>query len=73
MVGKPQQKGPLRIHTRMREENITLDLQQTGWGKGMDWIRLAQDRKRCRTVVNAVEKSSSSIKCMETLDRLRNY
>jgi hypothetical protein len=39
----------------------------------MDWIRLAQDRKRCRTVVNAVKKNSGSIKCMETLDRLRNY
>jgi hypothetical protein len=57
----------------MMEEIIKLDLQEIGWGMGMDWIRLAQDRKWCRTVVNAGKKSSGSIKCMETLDRLRNY
>jgi hypothetical protein len=40
----------------MMEENITLDLQEIGWGNGIDWIRLAHDRKRYRTVVKAVKK-----------------
>jgi len=35
------------------EGNIKVDLQEVGWG-GMDWIDMAQDRERWRTVVNAV-------------------
>jgi hypothetical protein len=30
-----------------------MDVQEVGWG-GMDWIGLAQDRDRWRTIVNAV-------------------
>jgi hypothetical protein len=29
------------------------NLQEVGWG-GMDWIDVAQDRDRCRALVNAV-------------------
>jgi hypothetical protein len=29
-----------------------MDLRKAGWG--MDWIDLAQDRDRCRALVNAV-------------------
>jgi hypothetical protein len=41
------------------------------WYGGMDWIEPAQDRDRCRYVVNAVMNLSGSIKCGELLDYLR--
>ena len=34
----------------------------------MDWIKLAQDRDRLRTLVNAVMNLIGSIKCGEFLD-----
>jgi hypothetical protein len=36
-----------------REDNITVDTQNVGWGD-IDWIDLAQDMNRWRSVVNAV-------------------
>jgi hypothetical protein len=35
------------------EDNIKMDLRETGWG-GMNWIDPAQDRDQCRAVVNMV-------------------
>jgi hypothetical protein len=34
-------------------DNIKMDLGEVGWD-GVDWIGLAQDRGKWRTVVNAV-------------------
>jgi hypothetical protein len=31
-----------------------MDLREIGWGGGVEWIQLAQDRDRWRAVVNAV-------------------
>jgi hypothetical protein len=31
-----------------------MDLEEIGWGGGVKWIHLAQDRDRWRAVVNAV-------------------
>jgi hypothetical protein len=36
------------------EDNIEIDLREVGWGGGMDWINLAQDRDRRRALVKAV-------------------
>jgi hypothetical protein len=46
------EKRPLGRHRRVWEDNIRMDLQEVGWG--MDWIDMAQDRDRCRALVNAV-------------------
>jgi hypothetical protein len=52
-VGKPERKIPLGKPRRRWEDNIKMDLRETGWG-GMDWIDLAQDRDQWRALVNTV-------------------
>jgi hypothetical protein len=52
-VGKPEGKRPLGRHRRRWEDNIKMDLRETGWG-GMDWIELAQDRDQWKALVNTV-------------------
>jgi len=53
LVGKPEGKRPLGRPGHRWEDNIKMDLQEVGCG-GMDWIELAQDIARWRTLVNAV-------------------
>ena len=53
LVGKPEGKGPLGRSGRRWEDNMKMDLQEVGCGC-RDWIELAQDRDRWRTLVNAV-------------------
>jgi len=45
----------LRVSTRTRrwEDNIKMDLQEVGGGRG-DWMELAQDRDRWRALVGMV-------------------
>jgi len=52
LVRKPEGKRPLRRPRRRWEDNIKLDLREVG-GSG-DWMELAQDRDRWRTLVNTV-------------------
>ena len=53
LVRKPEAKGPLGRLRRRWEDNIKMDIQEVGCG-GMDWIELAQDRDRCRALVNGI-------------------
>jgi hypothetical protein len=53
LVGKPEGKRPLWRPRSRCEDNMRMDLQEVGRGV-MDWIGLAQDRERWRTIVNAV-------------------
>ena len=43
LVGKPEGKRPLGRPRRRWEDNINMDLQEVGGGRG-DWMELAQDR-----------------------------
>jgi hypothetical protein len=42
------------------EDNIKMDLLEIGW-EGVDWIDLAQDRDRWRTLVEHSNETSGSI------------
>ena len=53
LVGKPEGKRPLLRPRRRWVDNIRMDFQEVGCGY-MDWIGLAQDRGRWRTLVSAV-------------------
>ena len=53
LVGKPEGKRPLWRPRRRWVDNIRMDLQEVGCGY-VDWIGLAQDRDRWRTLVSVV-------------------
>ena len=53
LVGKPEWKRPLGRPRRRWEYNIKMDLEEVGRGC-WNWMELAQDRDRWRTLVNAV-------------------
>jgi hypothetical protein len=52
LVRKREGTRPRRGHKRGWED-IKMDIREVGF-EGMDWINLAQDRDRCRAVVNTV-------------------
>jgi hypothetical protein len=53
LVGKPEGKRPLGRSRCRWEDNIKMDLQKVGGGRG-DWRELAQDRERWRALVGTV-------------------
>ena len=52
LVEKPEGKRPLGRPRRRWEDNIKMDLREVGGSE--DWMELAQDRDRCRALVNTV-------------------
>jgi len=54
-VGRPEGKKPLGRPRCRSEDNIKMDLQETGLG-GMDWNDLFQERVRWRALERAVVK-----------------
>jgi len=53
LLGKPEGRRPLGRPRRRWVDIIRMDLQEVGFGY-MDWIWLAQDRDRWRTLLSAV-------------------
>jgi len=53
LVGKPEGRRPLGRPRRRWADNNRMDLQEVGCGY-LNWIGLAQDRDRWRTLVSAV-------------------
>jgi hypothetical protein len=51
LVGKPEGKRPLVRPKRRWEDNVRMDLRETGWN-GMDWIHLAWDSDQWKALVN---------------------
>jgi len=55
-VGKPEGKRQLGRPRRRWDDNIKIDLPEVGC-EIMDWVELAQDRDRWRTLVSVVMNS----------------
>ena len=53
LVGKPEGKRSLGRPRRRWKDNIKIELQEVGGSCG-DWMELAQDRDRWRTLVSTV-------------------
>jgi hypothetical protein len=53
LVRKPEGKRSLGRPRRRWGDNIRMDIQEVGC-RGMDWIDLAQDRDKWRTLLNTI-------------------
>ena len=53
LVGKPERKRPLGRLRRRWKDNINMNLQEVGWGRG-EWMELAHDRDRWRALGGTV-------------------
>jgi len=73
LVGKPEGKSPLGRPRRRWEDNIKMDLQEVGVGRG-DWMELTRDRDRWRALVGTVsEELSGSINAGNFLTSCKVY
>ena len=72
LVGKPEGKRPLGRARRRWEDNIKMDLQEVGGGRG-DWMELAQDRDGWRALVGYGAELSGSINAGNFLTSCKVY
>jgi hypothetical protein len=54
LVGKTEGKRPLGRPRRRWEDNIKMDVEEVGGGRG-DWVELAQDMDRWRALVSTAK------------------
>jgi hypothetical protein len=54
LVGKPEGKRPLGRPRHRWEDNIKMDHQEVGGGRG-DWMELAEDRDEWRALVSTAK------------------
>jgi hypothetical protein len=69
LVGRPEGKRPLGIPRRRWEDNIKLDLRETGID-GANWIRLAQNRIWLAGFCEHGNEPSGSIRRRDIFDKL---
>ena len=72
LVGKPKRKRPLGKPRRRWEDNIKMDLQEVGGGRG-DWMELAQDRGQLAGTCGYGEGISGSINAGNFLTSCKVY
>jgi len=72
LVGKAQDKRPLGRQRRRWDDNIKMDFQEVGWGRG-DWMELAQDRDRWRALVGTLRNFRGSISAGNFLTSCKFY
>jgi hypothetical protein len=53
LVGRSEGRRPLGRPRRIWEDNIKMDLRETGFGD-VDWIHLAEDRDKWRALVSTI-------------------
>jgi hypothetical protein len=53
LVGRSEWRRPLGRPRHTWEDNIKMDLRETGFGN-VDWIHLARDKEMWRAIVNTV-------------------
>jgi hypothetical protein len=53
LVGKPERKRQLGRPRSRWEDEIRMDIRETGWGS-VEWNQLAQNRDRWQALVNTV-------------------
>jgi len=71
-MGKPEGNRPLGRPRRMWEDNIKMDFQEVGGGRG-DWMELAQDRDSWRGTCGYGEGLWGSINAVNFLTSYKVY
>jgi hypothetical protein len=69
---KPEGKRPLSIIKSRWEDNIKMDIRETGWDV-VNWTHLAQDGRQMEGSCEHGNEPSGSIKCWYVVESLSNW